>query len=247
MLMLSRNGIASAVPLPGPSSSVNVGCLLLPYSTQCRRHRKTRSASAHFVQAATAALSAPGQADAPAARPRGIVDVAEHIALNSIAAELLPADESSSAPAAKCLLVLSGGRPLLLIMLAQHRVDERRLAALTLSARRALRLATPAEVLALSGFAVGAVPPFGYAAALPTLLDAAVRFCTCTLAKDVVHACKICGMCMACVKFGGMRQVHPHPTLLPTCMSCLIAACIALGIKKAMPCQETACMHEKTL
>ena len=122
-------------------------------------------------------MSAPGQADAPTARPRGIVDVAEHIALNSIAAELLPADDSSSssAPAAKCLLVLSGGRSLLVIMLAQHRMDERRLAALTLSARRALRLATPSEVLALSGFAVGAVPPFGHATALPTLLDAAVQ------------------------------------------------------------------------
>ena len=159
---------------------------MLPYSTMRGRlrHRRTRRASAHFVQAAAiaAALSAPSQADASAARPRGIVDVAEHIALNSIAAELLPADASSSAPAAKCLLVLSGGRPLLVVMLAQHRMDERRLAALTLSARRALRLATPAEVLALSGFAVGAVPPFGHAAALPTLLDAAVLFCTCSLA-----------------------------------------------------------------
>jgi len=118
---------------------------------------------------------------------RGIVDVAEHAALHGIAADFLPAGDSppdaapdqaspdAAAPAAKCLLVVSAGRPLLLVLLAARRADERRLAALTGAPRRALRLATPAEVAAVTGFPVGAVPPFGHAAPLPTLLDLEVR------------------------------------------------------------------------
>jgi len=141
--------------------------------------------SVHTVRGVAApaesSKSLAGAAAAPSVAPlRCIVDVAEYASLNNIDAEFLPAgaaDNSAAAapPAAKSLLVLSGGRPLLLILLAEHRVDERRLALLTRCARRALRLATPAEVLALSGFPVGAVPPFGHGAALPTLLDVGVR------------------------------------------------------------------------
>ena len=211
MLRLPWSGKASAGPVTRPSSCGHAGCTTMPHSATCRRvrHQRTGGESHRCVHAALAASSAPCQADAPTTRPRGIVDVAEHVALNSIAAELLPTDGSCSAPAAKSLLVLSGGRPLLVIMLAQHRMDERRLAALTLCARRALRLATPTEVLALSGFAVGAVPPFGHTTALPTLLDAAVRACICAQ-----HA-----LCL----FGSLRQVQPHPTLLCTCMPCRTA------------------------
>lgn len=40
--------------------------------------------------------------------------------------------------------------------------------------RRSVRLALPAEVVALTGFAVGAVPPFAHATRLRTLVDASL-------------------------------------------------------------------------
>ncbi len=159
-----------------------------------RRHAAARSAQAALGAATLpeACTTAPGlamgvSAGAGGAPVRGIVDVAEHAALHGIAADFLPAGDSpadaapeqaspdATAPAAKCLLVVSAGRPLLLVLLACRRADERRLAELTGAPRRALRLATPAEVQAVTGFPVGAVPPFGHAAPLPTLLDLEVR------------------------------------------------------------------------
>jgi len=64
-----------------------------------------------------------------------------------------------------------GRRPLLVIAAGQARVRMPALARALGTSRRALRLASPERTLALTGYAVGAMPPFGHRQALPTLVD----------------------------------------------------------------------------
>lgn len=63
-----------------------------------------------------------------------------------------------------------------------RRVDDKRVAASTGVARRRIRMAAPAEVLALTGYPVGGVPPLGHPTRLRTLIDPAV------LAQPEVYA-----------------------------------------------------------
>jgi prolyl-tRNA editing enzyme YbaK/EbsC (Cys-tRNA(Pro) deacylase) len=63
-----------------------------------------------------------------------------------------------------------------------NRVDYRRVADWVGVSRRRLRLAGAAEVLALTGYPVGAVPPLGFPRPLRTLVDARV------LAQPEVYA-----------------------------------------------------------
>ena len=71
----------------------------------------------------------------------------------------------------KSLLYLAAGRPVLVIANGAHRVDERKLAACLGAGRRQVRMATMDEALALAGFALGVIPPFGHVAPLPTFVD----------------------------------------------------------------------------
>jgi len=94
----------------------------------------------------------------------------------------LPADTSTAEAAAqavgaplgsivKSLVFLADGAPLLVLVAGDRRADLRRLrAALELSKKR-LRIAQPEEVLDLTGFEVGGVPPVGHRVAVRTLID----------------------------------------------------------------------------
>jgi prolyl-tRNA editing enzyme YbaK/EbsC (Cys-tRNA(Pro) deacylase) len=68
---------------------------------------------------------------------------------------------------AKSLVFVADGDPVLCIASGSHRVDVERLAEAFDVAE--VRVATPAEVRAATGFAVGGVPPFGHG--LPVVMD----------------------------------------------------------------------------
>ena len=71
----------------------------------------------------------------------------------------------------KSLVFLVRGEPRLVIAAGEDRVRYPAVAALWGVSRRRVRLATPAEALAISGYAVGAMPPFGHLRPLPTAVD----------------------------------------------------------------------------
>ena len=71
----------------------------------------------------------------------------------------------------KSLVFLVCGEPRLVIAAGEDRVRYPALAELWGVSRRRVRLATPAEALAISGYAVGAMPPFGHRRPLPTVVD----------------------------------------------------------------------------
>jgi prolyl-tRNA editing enzyme YbaK/EbsC (Cys-tRNA(Pro) deacylase) len=68
---------------------------------------------------------------------------------------------------AKSLVFVADGDPVLCIASGAHRVETDRLADVLDVAE--VRQATPAEVRAATGFAIGGVPPFGHG--LPVVLD----------------------------------------------------------------------------
>lgn len=71
----------------------------------------------------------------------------------------------------KSLVFQANGSPMLVIAAGEARVRMRLLTRALGLSRRAVRLATPGETLAVTGYPVGAMPPFGHARALPTLVD----------------------------------------------------------------------------
>lgn len=71
----------------------------------------------------------------------------------------------------KSLVFEAEGAPLLVIAAGQARVRMPLLARALGLSRRAVKLASPDETLALTGYPVGAMPPFGHATPLDTLLD----------------------------------------------------------------------------
>ena len=73
---------------------------------------------------------------------------------------------------AKALVVLAEDRPVHAVLPGNRRLDNARLRALV--GTRTLRFATPEELLALTGCAPGAVPPFGNLFGLPVLVDDAL-------------------------------------------------------------------------
>lgn len=70
---------------------------------------------------------------------------------------------------AKALVLLAEDRPVQVVLPGHLRVDNARLRAIL--GTRTLRFATPEELLALTGCAPGAVPPFGNLFGLPVLVD----------------------------------------------------------------------------
>lgn len=71
----------------------------------------------------------------------------------------------------KSLVFLADGEPLLVLATGEARIDYRALAGALGISRKRLRLATPEAALMVSGYEVGAMPPFGHRRALPSLLD----------------------------------------------------------------------------
>lgn len=73
----------------------------------------------------------------------------------------------------KSLVFRADDRPWLVIAAGSARVSMRLLAAALGVSRRRLQLAPPEAALRISGYPVGAMPPFGHRRPLPTLVDAA--------------------------------------------------------------------------
>lgn len=117
--------------------------------------------------------------------PLGDADLRAFVAARSLPARLVyPGAPTPTVPAAaaalgvaperivKSLVFLARGEPRLVVAAGERRIAYGRLAAALEVSRRRLRLASPEEALEITGFAVGAMPPFGHRAALPTLVDA---------------------------------------------------------------------------
>lgn len=94
----------------------------------------------------------------------------------------LPADTSTAEAAAlavdaplgsivKSLIFLTEGTLLLVLVSGDQRVDVKRLRAALGLSKRQLRIAQPGEVLELTGFPVGGVPPIGHRLPVRTLID----------------------------------------------------------------------------
>lgn len=74
----------------------------------------------------------------------------------------------------KSLLFMADGSPVLVVTNGLTRVHRKRLAVELGMSRRRIKIASVEQVLAVTGYAVGAVPPFGHLINIPTLLDVGV-------------------------------------------------------------------------
>lgn len=74
----------------------------------------------------------------------------------------------------KSVLFLADGRPLLVVTNGLTRIQRKKLADAAGLSRRRVKIADAETVARVTGYAVGAVPPFGHVRPLPTLLDAGV-------------------------------------------------------------------------
>jgi Cys-tRNA(Pro) deacylase len=82
----------------------------------------------------------------------------------------------------KSLLFLVAGKPVLVLMAGDRRVDTAKLAALYGVGKKRVRIADAETVRRITGFAIGGVPPVGHVTSLPVLIDESLsRF-------EVVHA-----------------------------------------------------------
>jgi signal transduction histidine kinase len=111
----------------------------------------------------------------------------------------LPADTSTAEAAAlavsaplgsivKSLIFLLDGAPVLVLVSGDRRADVKQLRAVLGVSKKRLRIAQPAEVLALTGFEVGGVPPVGHTPSLRTLIDRTLsRFDTVWAAAGSAH------------------------------------------------------------
>ncbi|MBK8985028.1 MAG: YbaK/EbsC family protein [Chloroflexi bacterium] len=115
------------------------------------------------------------------------VTLAQFITAQDLQAEILhlPADTPTVAAAAavmgvepdqiiKSVLFLADGAPVLAINNGTARIAWKRLADYLGVSRRRLKTAVASQVLAITGYPVGAVPPFGHLAPLRTVVDTAV-------------------------------------------------------------------------
>lgn len=75
----------------------------------------------------------------------------------------------------KSLLFIADGKPILVIANGTTRVGYKSLANFLEMNRRKVKLARPDQVLAITGYPVGTVPPFGHISGITTLLEAGVR------------------------------------------------------------------------
>ncbi len=114
-------------------------------------------------------------------------DLQQFIDAHGIAATILPLDTHTAtvsdaaralkvAPAQiiKSLVFLKDGHPLLVINNGMARVDRKKVAGFLGVGRKRVKFASAEQALALTGFVVGSMPPFGHRSKLPTLVDPAV-------------------------------------------------------------------------
>lgn len=89
----------------------------------------------------------------------------------------------------KSLVFLADGEPLLVLVAGDQRADIKRLRTFLGLSKKRLRIAQPSEVLALTGFEVGGVPPVGHKPPVRTLIDHTLgRFETVWAAAGNAHA-----------------------------------------------------------
>ena len=112
-----------------------------------------------------------------------------------LAADTSTAEAAAQAVAApvgsivKSLVLLADGVPLLVLVAGDRRADVKRLRAELGLSKKRLRIAQPAEVLGLTGFQPGGVPPIGHEQPLRTLIDASLsRFSQVWAAAGSSHA-----------------------------------------------------------
>jgi prolyl-tRNA editing enzyme YbaK/EbsC (Cys-tRNA(Pro) deacylase) len=74
----------------------------------------------------------------------------------------------------KSLVFMAGEEPLIVVNNGTGRIDPRKVAAFLGLSRSRVRFARPEQALAITGFVVGSMPPFGHRTPLRTLVDAAV-------------------------------------------------------------------------
>jgi Cys-tRNA(Pro) deacylase len=72
------------------------------------------------------------------------------------------------------LFVIQQTKPLLVIANGERRIDQRIIADRFAVGKKQVRIATPEQVEAWTGYPAGGVPPFGHARPLPTWIDPAV-------------------------------------------------------------------------
>lgn len=114
-------------------------------------------------------------------------DLSRFIEAHEIQAEIvhLPVETPTVAAAAeavnvrpeqivKSVLFVADGSPVLVVANGLTRIHRKRLADVIGMSRRRVKMANGEQVLAVTGYAVGAVPPFGHPQRIPTLLDAGV-------------------------------------------------------------------------
>jgi Cys-tRNA(Pro) deacylase len=114
-------------------------------------------------------------------------DLQRYIQDNSIAAEILPmAEDTPTVPAAaralgveveqiiKSLVFLVDGQPRLVIANGTGKVDERLVARHFGVGRKRVKMARPEQALEITGYLVGAMPPFGHRTRLATVVDPGV-------------------------------------------------------------------------
>jgi Cys-tRNA(Pro) deacylase len=89
----------------------------------------------------------------------------------------------------KTLVFVADGRYVLVLAAGDRRVDPASLARLLGMPRKRLRMATPAEVLAATGFEVGGVPPVGHRQRFDVIVDESLaRFATVWAAAGAPNA-----------------------------------------------------------
>ena len=100
-----------------------------------------------------------------------ILPLAEHTATVADAARVLGVGTERII---KSLVFQAADEPLLVINNGLARVDRRKLSAFLGIGRKRVKFASPELALAVTGYAVGSMPPFGHRARLRTLVDTAV-------------------------------------------------------------------------
>ena len=100
-----------------------------------------------------------------------IIPLTEHTATVADAARALGVDTDQIV---KSLVFRCNDEPLLVITNGLARVDRKKLAALLGVGRKKVKFAAAEDVLDITGFIVGSMPPFGHRTRLRTLVDPAV-------------------------------------------------------------------------
>ncbi len=114
-------------------------------------------------------------------------DLQRFIDAHGIQAVILPMDQHTptvpdaarvlgvdSGQIIKSLVFMIKDEPVLVINSGQARVDRRKLAAYLTIGRGQVKFAAPDQALAITGYIVGSMPPFGHRRKLRTVVDTAV-------------------------------------------------------------------------